>query len=46
MRVYAGMLLATMRAWIEGGLTESAEETDRMFHAAADAAVRAGLRPA
>lgn len=43
--MYAGMLLATMRAWIEAGLAEPAEEIDRSFHAAADAAVRAGLRP-
>lgn len=43
--MYAGMLLATMRTWIEDGLTEAAEDIARTFHVAADAAVRAGLRP-
>lgn len=39
------MLITAIRSWIEGGLSEPAETIDRAFHIAADAAIRAGLRP-
>ncbi|MEV6012340.1 TetR/AcrR family transcriptional regulator [Streptomyces sp. NPDC051976] len=39
----ASMLITAMRSWLEAGATEPAEQVDRAFHIAADAAVRAGL---
>jgi AcrR family transcriptional regulator len=42
----ASMLITVIRSWIQGGLGEPAETIDRAFHTAADAAIRAGLRPA
>jgi AcrR family transcriptional regulator len=42
----ASMLITAIRCWLEAGLTPAAETIDRSFHTAADAAIRAGLRPA
>lgn len=42
----ASMLITAIRTWVEHGLTEPAEAVDRAYRTAADAAVRAGLRPA
>jgi AcrR family transcriptional regulator len=42
----AGMLITAVRAWLESDLSASAEEVNRSFVIAAEAAIRAGLRPA
>ena len=42
----ASMLITAIRTWIEAGATTPADAIDRMFHTAAGAAIRAGLRPA
>jgi AcrR family transcriptional regulator len=42
----AGMLITTMRSWLESDLSMTAEEVNRSFTVAAEAALRAGLRPA
>jgi AcrR family transcriptional regulator len=42
----AGMLITAVRSWLESDLSASAEEVDRSFAIAAEAALRAGLRPA
>lgn len=42
----AGMLITTMRVWLESDLSMSAEEVNRSFTIVAEAALRAGLRPA
>jgi hypothetical protein len=41
----AGMLITAVRTWLESDMTASAEEVNRSFLVAAEAAVRAGLRP-
>jgi len=41
----AGMLITAVRTWLESELTATAEEVNRSFLVAAEAAVRAGLRP-
>ncbi len=41
----AGMLVTAARAWMESGTEVPAEEVDRSFTVAAEAALRAGLRP-
>jgi AcrR family transcriptional regulator len=42
----AGMLITTMRIWLESDLSMTAEEVNRSFTVAAESALRAGLRPA
>jgi len=42
----AGMLITAVRTWIEAGMVVTAEEANRAFTIAAEAALRAGLRPA
>lgn len=42
----AGMLITAVRAWIESGMTVPADEANRSFTIAAEAALRAGLRAA
>ena len=42
----AGMLITAVRTWLESGASASAEEVNRSFTIAAEAALRAGLRPA
>jgi AcrR family transcriptional regulator len=42
----AGMLITAVRTWIEGGMVVTAEDANRAFSIAAEAALRAGLRPA
>jgi AcrR family transcriptional regulator len=39
------MLITAIRTWVEQGATAPAETVDRMFHIAAQPALRAGLRP-
>jgi AcrR family transcriptional regulator len=39
------MLVTAIRTWVEHGATTPAETVDRMFHIAAQPALRAGLRP-
>jgi len=41
----AGMLITAVRTWLESGMSTSAEEINRRFLTAAEAALRAGLRP-
>ena len=41
----AGMLITAVRSWLEAGPTISAEAANRSFTIAAEAALRAGLRP-
>lgn len=41
----AGMLITTVRTWLESDLGASAEEVNRSYVTAAEAALRAGLRP-
>jgi hypothetical protein len=41
----AGMLITAVRTWLESGMTEPAEEVNRCYRVAAEAALRAGLRP-
>jgi hypothetical protein len=41
----AGMLITAVRTWLESDLSISAEEVNRSFLVAAEAALRAGLRP-
>ena len=41
----AGMLITAVRTWLESDMTATAEEVNRSFLVAAEAAVRAGLRP-
>ena len=41
----AGMLITAVRTWLESGMSGSAEEVNRCFRVAAEAALRAGLRP-
>jgi AcrR family transcriptional regulator len=41
----AGMLITTVRTWVEAGMTDPAEEVNRCYRVAAEAALRAGLRP-
>ena len=42
----AGMLITAVRTWLESGTNASAEEVNQSFTIAAEAALRAGLRPA
>jgi len=42
----AGMLITAVRTWIESGMVVPAEDANRSFTIAAEAALRAGLRPA
>jgi AcrR family transcriptional regulator len=42
----ASMLITAIRTWIDAGASSPADVIDRMFHTAARAALRAGLRPA
>jgi AcrR family transcriptional regulator len=42
----AGMLITTVRSWLESDMSSSAQEVNRSFVIAAEAALRAGLRPA
>jgi glycogen synthase len=42
----ASMLITALRTWIDAGTSPPADVIDRMFHTAARAALRAGLRPA
>jgi len=39
------MLITAVRDWVDSGLVEPAEAVDRTFRVAAEAAIRAGLRP-
>lgn len=41
----AGMLITAVRTWVESDLTGSAEEVNRSFIIAAEAALRGGARP-
>jgi AcrR family transcriptional regulator len=41
----AGMLITAVRTWLESDLTSSAEEVNAAYTLAAEAALRAGLRP-
>lgn len=41
----AGMLITTVRTWLESDMAAPAEEVDRCYRVAAEAALRAGLRP-
>jgi AcrR family transcriptional regulator len=41
----AGMLITAVRTWIEGDMAVPAEDANRSFTIAAEAALRAGLRP-
>lgn len=41
----AGMLITAVRVWLESDMTSSAEEVNRSYLIAAEAALRAGLRP-
>jgi AcrR family transcriptional regulator len=42
----AGMLITAMRAWVESGMAATIDEVNRSYLVAAEAALRAGLRPA
>jgi AcrR family transcriptional regulator len=42
----AGMLITAVRTWAESGMSPTAEEVNRSFTVAAEAALRAGLRAA
>jgi AcrR family transcriptional regulator len=42
----AGMLITAVRTWLESDMTSTAEQVNRSYLVAAEAAVRAGLRPA
>ena len=41
----AGMLITAMRTWVESGMAVKIEEVNRSYVVAAEAALRAGLRP-
>lgn len=41
----AGMLITAMRTWVESGMTSTIEQVNRSYVVAAEAALRAGLRP-
>jgi hypothetical protein len=41
----AGMLISAVRSWLESGPTTPVETANRSFTIAAEAALRAGLRP-
>jgi AcrR family transcriptional regulator len=41
----AGMLITAMRTWVESGMSVPAEQVNRSYVVAAEAALRAGLRP-
>jgi len=41
----AGMLITAVRTWLESDMGSTAEEVNRSFTIAAEAALRAGLRP-